>query len=230
MIEEWRTLLYPLGFLANIAFAGRFIVQWLQSEIQGRSVVTRFFWRLSLIGNLLLALHTFIQMQYPICLVQSCNAVISWRNLNLMQREVPPISFRTMILLLLGTFAFITAAFALQDWLLDGLSGNWFRIPLTVWQQKAPLQLPFYWHVLGSIGYLLFSSRFWIQWWSAEKSHKSQLNASFWWLSLGGAILSTIYFLQLHDIVNLIGPVIGLIPYIRNLMLIHKAKQRNEYS
>ncbi|WP_420835497.1 lipid-A-disaccharide synthase N-terminal domain-containing protein [Parachlamydia acanthamoebae] len=30
----------------------------------------------------------------------------------------------------------------------------------------------FFWHCLGTIGLALFASRFWIQWWCAEKQQK----------------------------------------------------------
>jgi lipid-A-disaccharide synthase len=76
--------------------------------------------------------------------------------------------------------------------------------------------------MLGFTGLLLFNSRFWVQWWSSEKRDSSYLGASFWWLSLIGDTLCLIYFIRLGDIVNLAGPLFGLIPYIRNLMLIKK--------
>jgi lipid-A-disaccharide synthase len=78
------------------------------------------------------------------------------------------------------------------------------------------------------MGLALFSTRFWIQWWCAEQEKKSYLSGSFWWISLIGESLCLIYFLKIHDPVNSIGPAFGLIPYIRNLMLIYK-KQPIEF-
>jgi lipid-A-disaccharide synthase-like uncharacterized protein len=223
MIEEWRTLLYPLGFLSALAFGARFIIQWLESEKAQRSLVPRSFWQLSLIGNLLLMLHSFIQVQYHVCLVQGCNAVISWRNLNLMQTQRPAVSFQTVCFLFIGSILCISFAFMIQDlWFMQG--GNWFRIPTAPWQHSSISSVSYFWHVLGAFAYLLFSSRFWLQWWFAEKAHVSQLPLSFWWLSLIGALLSIAYFLRIGDSVNLIGPLVGMIPYLRNLMLIRKSK------
>lgn len=220
--EEWRTFLYPFGFLANAVFLGRFLVQWLQSEKAQKSVVPPIFWKLSLIGNLLLTLHSLIQVQYHICLVQACNAVISWRNLNLMQSSRPPVSLKVVCLLLGGVAALVSAAFALQDWLFMH-EGDWFRVPNTPWQSPT-ISTSLFWHLLGALAYGLFCSRFWIQWWMAEQSQTSQLLPSFWWLSLIGALLSIVYFFHIGDLVNLLGPLVGLIPYTRNLVLLYKSK------
>lgn len=223
MIDEWRTFLYPLGFLSGLAFGARFIIQWLQSEKAQKSLVPRTFWHLSLLGNILLLLHSLIQVQYHICLVQACNAVISWRNLNLMQTQKPAVSFKTVCGLLIGSIVLISLIFLAQDlWLMN--EGNWFRVPNAPWQAASASSVSFFWHVLGTVAYLLFSSRFWLQWWFAEKAHASLLPENFWWLSLIGALLSIIYFLRIGDSVNLIGPLVGIIPYLRNIMLIHKNK------
>lgn len=223
-MDEWRTFLYPLGFLSGIAFGARFIIQWLQSEKAGKSIVPRSFWELSLLGNLLLLIHSFIQVQYPICIIQVCNAVISWRNLNLMQSKRPPVSLSAVIELLAGSILLISLAFAAQSWFI-GEEGSWLRIPKAPWQTSAADPISLFWHALGTVGTILFSSRFWIQWWFAERSHASNLPLSFWWLSLSGALLSIAYFIRIGDSVNLIGPLLGLIPYIRNLMLMRKKEE-----
>lgn len=221
-MEEWRVLLYPLGLLSALVFGGRFVVQWLQSEREGKSVVTSLFWKLSLIGNISLALHAFIQVQFHVCFIQACSAVISWRNLNLMKQSGPIHSFRTTVNLLCASGCFVICAFIVQGMLSDHHE-LWFRVPPSPWRaQVVPVSVG--WHLIGFLGYALFSSRFWIQWWMAEKKQESYLPISFWWLSLIGAILSCFYFLSIHDVVNMIGPLIGLVPYIRNLMLIYKAK------
>lgn len=222
-MEEWRVFLYPLGFLSVLTFGARFIIQWLQSEKAQKSLAPRPFWQLSLLGNLLLMLHGFIQIQYPVCFVQTCNAIISWRNLNLMQTQRPAVSFKTICTLLIGSVLFISLAFTAQDWWLIR-DGNWFRIPTAPWQATSALSVSFFWHALGALASILFSSRFWIQWWFAERTHLSQFPLVFWWLSLIGGILSIAYFLRINDSVNLIGPLVGMIPYIRNLMLIYKSK------
>jgi len=223
MSEEWRTFLYPFGFVSAFAFGARFIVQWLQSEKAHKSIVPASFWILSLIGNISLLIHSFVQIQFAVSLIQSCNAVISWRNLNLMQKKRPPASFRKVCYLIAGAIFLTLASFAIQDRLLLH-DGGWMRVPTAPWQQPSARSISSFWHILGAFAYLLFSSRFWIQWWYAEKEMNSTLPLSFWWLSIFGALLSIVYFVRIGDSVNLIGPLTGLIPYLRNLMLLRSEK------
>ncbi len=223
-MDDWRSLVYPLGFLSSLAFGARFIIQWMQSERAHSSIVPRSFWQISLMGNLLLLFHSFIQIQYHICIIQGFNAVISWRNLNLMQRIRPPISFKWMFPLFIIAFLMISFLFVLQDYFLEP-SVNWFRIPKAPWETNEKSSIPFLWHIMGFISFILFSSRFWAQWWVAEKAQMSFFPKSFWWLSLIGAILSIVYFFHIGDTVNLVGPLVGLIPYTRNLMLQSRAEQ-----
>lgn len=224
MNESLRELLYPLGFLSSLAFGGRFLLQWISSEIKQESTVSQTFWKLSLVGNIMLMVHSFIQIQYHVCLVQACNAVISWRNLNLMRNSSQQVSTQTVVLFLFLASSLTTLAFALQGYYaLDG-NNEWFRIPATPWQQSSR-SIHQIWHWIGFIGIVLFASRFWIQWWCAEKHKASYLGKPFWWLSLTGDLLSLAYFVQISDAVNIIGPTIGLVPYIRNLMLIRKTQK-----
>lgn len=222
-MEEWRSFLYPLGFLSTVAFGIRFIVQWIQSEISQKSVVTPLFWYMSILGNLLLIIHSFVQIQFHIYLIQCWNLVISWRNLNLMSPPERHVSLQTVFKMLV-TLSFIAAAsFILQDRIF-GSQGHWFRIPQAPWQIAPIKQLPLFIHILGTLAYIIFSARFWVQWWLTEKAQKSILPASFWMISLVGALLSIFYFFEIGDSVNLIGPSLGLIPYFRNLMLLKQDK------
>lgn len=221
MLDELRTVLYPLGFLSALVFGARFILQWVQSEKAKRSTVSPLFWHLSLGGNILLALHGFIQFQFHICLIQACNTVISWRNLDLLQKNKPSQSLTKVIILLAATTVGICGLFFLQN--LFFMDETWFRIPLAPWQEEKASHLAFQWHILGICGYILFSSRFWVQWILAEQAKQSYLPLSFWWLSLLGALTSVIYFIRIQDLVSTIGPLLGLLPYIRNLALIYKS-------
>lgn len=228
MTENLREMLYPLGFLSSLAFGGRFLLQWLTSEIERKSIVTKAFWQLSLLGNALLLIHSFIQAQYHICIIQAFNAIISWRNINLMQEKAKQVQLRTVFISLGGIMALITVLFAIQDYFEGRGYENWFRLP--VWGQISSHSVDIIWHLFGTLGLILFSSRFWVQWWYAEKAKTSYLGRPFWWLSLIGGLCSLIYFIKIDDPVNIIGPAFGLIPYIRNLMLIQKEQKVIESS
>lgn len=227
-MTDFREFLYPLGYISTAAFGARFLVQWITSEIKKESVVTPTFWKLSLAGNIALMVHALIQVQYPICVLQACNAVISWRNLNLMQPAPKQVKKQTVIALFGIVICLTLFAFAFQGMFLPEGQSQWMRIPISYMQKKSGLSIHPLWHIAGFAGVLLFNSRFWVQWWLAEKNRSSQLGKPFWWLSLIGDPLSIAYFLRIGDDVNLIGAVFGLVPYIRNLMLLRTPKKHAE--
>ncbi len=220
-MSEWLDILYPLGFLAQLVFCARVVVQWLESEIKSKSVASKTFWNLSIAGSALMFAHAFVQSQFPVCLAQVCNGVIAWRNLNLMQTEDRQITFNTMLKLLAASICCVAVLFFVQWHFVHNAETSWFRAP-TYFKDHPEQGYSPIWHLAGTIGILLFASRFWVQWWDSEKEKESRLGASFWWISLIGAILSCAYFLRLADFVNLIGPASGAIPYVRNLMLLNK--------
>ncbi len=223
MIEEWRIALYPLGLLSSFIYGVRFFVQWIASERKKRSYTPKLFWHLSLLGNLLLCVHSLVQVQYPICMTQTINAVISWRNLNLLNESSKRKSFYFVLFLLILSFLFITFLFLIQG-VLNG-EMIWNRQAIYPGASSKETQIPFAFHIIGWLGIFLFCLRFWIQWWYAEKSQSSELNSSFWWLSLTGALMSLFYFSLLQDIVNILGPSFGLIPYVRNIILVYKTRK-----
>jgi lipid-A-disaccharide synthase-like uncharacterized protein len=220
MIEEWRSFLYPLGFLPSAFFGVRFIIQWIISERQGKSVVTPIFWKLSLIGNITLAIHTFVQVQYHVCAVQVVSAILSWRNMNLMKEE-GRVSFKTVLAFIFLALTLTTAAFMVQGQILYG-HFDWVRTPTVPWNDAPVEKFHVAWHILGTAGIFLFASRFWIQWWQAETSQESTLGMSFWCLSVMGALTALIYFIRLNDQVHILGHSMAIIPYIRNMQLIRR--------
>lgn len=211
--EDVRILLYPLGVLSTIAFTSRFLIQWMQSEKAHRSFVSAPFWWLSIFGNTSLGIHALIQGQFFVCLVQAINGVIAARNLNLMSQ----VHWR-----LSTVFWAFGGALAIPSLLFWTFSAeDWFRIPVHAFQGNAAHISPI-WHFVGALGVVLFASRFWVQWAQAEKAHQSTLKKPFWYLSLVGALLSIGYFAVIQDYINLVGPLFGLVPYLRNLMLLNK--------
>ena len=223
VLDDWRTLLYyPLGILPSLFFSLRFLIQWIRSEKLQQSTIMPLFWKLSLVGNTLLCTHYFIQLQYPFALIQALNGLIAWRNLNLMQTEHPPTSLKKTICLMLACLAAITGLYALQlTWLGQD---KWVGAAAAAHAKKA-LILPLWLHIAGIGGQLLFASRFWIQWWLAEKQHRSELTAAFWWISLAGTMLSLTYFIAIQDPVSILHNSFGMIPYFRNLVLIRRTKE-----
>ena len=76
-----------VGLLGQAVFASRFVVQWLKSEMEGRSVLPVVFWYLSLGGSLLLLVYAVHREDVVFVLGQSCGLLIYARNLYLIRRE-----------------------------------------------------------------------------------------------------------------------------------------------
>jgi lipid-A-disaccharide synthase-like uncharacterized protein len=82
-----------------------------------------------------------------------------------------------------------------------------------------------FWLLVGFLGQALFTARFVVQWLVSERKHDSVVPVEFWWLSLlgGGALLS--YAISRQDPVIFVGQAMGLLVYVRNLMLVAQAKR-----
>lgn len=221
-MNDWQILLYPLGFLSSLAFGSRFMLQWIYSEYRRASVMTDLFWRLSLLGNISLLFHALIQQQVHICLIQTCNAAMAWRNLNLEGPKEKRWQFHSILLLLISLNLGALIIFASTSYLSSG-ELTWMRIPQAPWQNSINQTISPFWHLLGFIGVTLFALRFWIQWWNSEHHGQSVVRAPFWWLSLAGGLMTLTYSIHIQDTVNILGPLFGLIPYIRNLILLRQS-------
>jgi lipid-A-disaccharide synthase-like uncharacterized protein len=80
------------------------------------------------------------------------------------------------------------------------------------------------WVAIGLSGQLLFTGRMLIQWFTSEKSQRSVVPVSFWWMSLIGATMLLVYFIWRRDIVGILGQATGWIIYVRNLILIRRSR------
>jgi lipid-A-disaccharide synthase-like uncharacterized protein len=82
-----------------------------------------------------------------------------------------------------------------------------------------------FWLSIGFLGQAFFTARFLVQWLASERKRKSVVPVAFWWLSLlgGAAILS--YAIFRRDPVIITGQGMGLVVYVRNLMLVSQARQ-----
>lgn len=218
--DQLRTFLYPFGFLSSLAFAGRFLIQWLASEKAKESVVPKLFWYFSFSGNLLLFVHCFLQQYFPMYLLQALHMPLALRNINLMSSK--PYPLRRFFLLLSFSFLGALILYLLQLFFLPASDFHWIRT-----SPSACLDHPLI-HLIGILGIGCYSLRFWLQWWESENRQTSCLSSHFWHLSLVGASLGSCYFFLMHDWVNWIGPTCALIPYLRNLALLKRKKGKEK--
>jgi|GEM_PF-201908 len=222
-----KALLYPFGFLASLAFSARFLIQWFQSEKEERSVSSPLFWKFSLLGNILLYVHSIIQVHFPLAAIQILQALLSFRNLNLQTPPSKQISRKKLYRLFVYALLLTSSLFISLSFLKGHRHIHWLESPHSLFVSQ-PQQIPITLHAIGLLGVFIYSLRFWVQWWQAENKKNSSFTKSFWHLSIFGAILSIIYFALLLDWVNLLGPLFALVPYSRNLLLLLKNEKKKQ--
>jgi len=81
------------------------------------------------------------------------------------------------------------------------------------------------WNILGSIGQLLFASRFIIQWIRSEMAGRSIIPLAFWYCSLGGGLLLLSYAIYREEPVFIAGQLPGIVVYSRNLYFIYRERK-----
>lgn len=82
------------------------------------------------------------------------------------------------------------------------------------------------WLTIGFVGQAVFTARFLAQWIASEKRRDSVVPVVFWWLSLVGGLTLFTYATHRNDPVIMVGQCMGVVIYVRNLMLVSKARRR----
>jgi len=76
-----------LGFVAQLMFTGRFLIQWIESEREGKSVIPIAFWFFSIAGGLLLLAYALYRRDPVFIAGQAFGVFVYVRNLYLVLRE-----------------------------------------------------------------------------------------------------------------------------------------------
>lgn len=201
-MSSWQV--YTVGFIAQLLFSARLLVQWIASEKQKKVLTPSAFWKISLLASFLLFVYGYLRSDFSIMLGQALTYFIYIRNLQL-QGEWTSLNVNLRWFLYL--FPVILFFYSYNN--------NTYDIQKLFFNEEIPLWLL----VLGSGAQIIFTLRFIYQWFYSEKIKESVLPLGFWVLSLTGAGLILIYAVLRRDPVLLIGHLIGSIIYIRNIVL-----------
>jgi len=204
-MSDW--IIYSIGFIAQILFSSRLIVQWVTSEKSRRVVTPSLFWVLSLIASFLLFIYGYLRLDFAIMLGQALTYFIYIRNLQLQNQWQKIPSIFQWFLLLVPTFIVIYY-----------FNNNRFDAALLFKNEDIPVWLL----ILGIVSQVVFTFRFVYQWIYSERQNKSVLPLGFWLLSLIGSLLILTYAIIRRDPVLFLGHILGATIYVRNLMLLRK--------
>lgn len=82
-----ETVWLAIGFIGQICFFMRFLVQWIISEKKGESIIPVIFWYFSIGGGLMLLIYAIWRRDPVFILGQSCGMIVYTRNLVLINRK-----------------------------------------------------------------------------------------------------------------------------------------------
>ena len=200
-------MIYVVGFLAQIFFSARILLQWILSERAKKVISPAIFWQLSILGSYLLFIYGWLRDDFAIIFGQIISYYIYIWNLNKKhQWKWLPLVLRTVLLLtpVAAIIYMIEDASAFVD--------QFFR------NEKIPLWLLLY----GSMGQIIFTLRFVYQWIYSKRKDDSLLPLGFWVISLFGSLIIVSYAIYRHDPVLILGQSTGLLAYGRNIWLSRK--------
>lgn len=201
-MSDW--IVYGIGFLAQILFSGRLLVQWILSEKNKRIITPSTFWKLSLFASFLLFLYGYLRDDFAIMLGQALTYYIYIRNLQLQGEWQKSPKWLQILLFVFPVFIVI---YAYNNGLYD------------IKQLFNTENIPVWLLVLGIVSQVIFTLRFMYQWLVSEKNKSSQLPVGFWRMSVIGASLILTYAIFRQDPVLFVGHIAGLAIYVRNIFI-----------
>jgi len=200
-------IIYSIGFIAQILFSSRMILQWIISEKNKKVLTPVLFWEISLFASFLLFVYGYFRHDFSIMLGQTITYYIYIRNIQL-QNDWKKLH------VLLRWFVLLFPLFIIGY----GYNNNIMDVDFLFRNEKIPQWLLW----TGIIGQVLFTLRFVYQWIYSEKKKDSVLPLGFWIISLTGSLIIFIYAIIRKDPVLLAGHAIGLVIYSRNIVIIKK--------
>ena len=205
-------LVFALGFLAQIFFSLRTLLQWWKSEKARKVESPAGYWILSVLGAYIMFIYGVMRDDFSIILGQLISYYVYLWNLGakgIWKRIVPLLR---IVLLLTPVAAVLmllrNAAEYLQSFFFND-------------------DIPFWLVIFGSAGQIIFTLRFVYQYLYSQRKHQSALPAGFWIISLIGSGVIIAYGLFRRDPVLILGQSFGFVAYILTLMIGFK-ERKNE--
>lgn len=200
-------MIYVLGFISQVLFFTRTLIQWVLSERAKKVLSPTIYWVLSIVASYLFVIYGWFRNDFAILLGQLISYYIYiwnldetgvWKRINRFLRSILVIT------------PIVAIVFVIQN-------GHYF-IENFFTNEKIPIWLI----IFGTLGQILFSLRFVYQWLYSMSKNESLLPIGFWLISLIGSGIIAIYGILRVDPILILGQSVGFIAYTRNIMLYKK--------
>lgn len=200
-------MVYILGFISQVLFFMRTLLQWVLSERAKKVLSPTIYWVLSIIASYLFCIYGWFRNDFSILLGQLISYYIYiwnlnengvWKRINIV---VQVILFLTPILAI---------GFVLKN-------GNYF-VSNFLNNTKIPIWLI----IWGSAGQIIFTLRFVYQWIYSIRRNESLLPVGFWIISLLGSGIIATYGIIRVDPILILGQSVGFVAYTRNIDIYRK--------
>lgn len=211
MFTQENVGIYLIGFLAQLLFSVRLLVQWLLSEREKSVQSPNVYWILSIAGAFLLTVYGWFREDFSLILGQFITYYIYMWNMNRKRIWQPvPVFWRRILVGGLLLTPLVAMGFVLHD--AGTFFQSFFRNP-----DVGPGLLLF-----GSAGQVIFTLRFIYQIAYSYRRGESVLPVGFWILSFVGASTIMAYGFFRSDPVIILGQSFGWVAYLRNIMIWHR--------
>ena len=203
-------MIFSLGFISQLLFFSRTLLQWILSERAGKVLSPTIYWVLSIIASYLFCLYGWFRHDFSILLGQVISYYIYIWNLdaNGVWNKIPGVLKAILMLTPLIAIGFVIK------------NGHYF-----VENFLSHPNIPLWLVIFGSLGQVIFTMRFVYQWIYSFRRNVSVLPLGFWVISLVGSGLIVTYGIIRLDPILILGQSVGFIAYSRNIIL-----YRNELS
>jgi len=200
-------MILALGFVSQILFFTRTLLQWIMSEKAKKVLSPTIYWILSIIASYLFFIYGWYRHDFSILLGQVITYYIYvW---NLKENGVWN-KINSLFQALLIITPILGIGFLLKDF--HGFLDNFLR------NNSIPLWLV----IFGSLGQVIFTLRFIYQWIYSMKKKESLLPLGFWIISLIGSGIIVLYGIIRFDLILILGQSVGFIAYARNISIYKK--------
>lgn len=200
-------MIFIIGFISQVLFFTRTLLQWILSERAKKVLSPTIYWVLSIIASYLFCIYGWFRNDFAILLGQVISYYIYIWNLNEngVWKKIHPFIKAILILTPIAAIGYVFK------------NGDYF-----VHHFLSHHHIPLWLLIFGSLGQIIFTLRFVYQWIYSMRHNESLLPLGFWLISLIGSGIIVIYGMIRLDPILILGQSVGFIAYTRNIILYRK--------